>query len=102
VPSPGQDLTGLGDRLPDRIRADLEHLGQDQLGTDLPLVDDGDQDLPASVSSGLPWLPLAWLPAHSWTLHLALAVLFVAEMFGGGLSEHWPAFLLCQAVGRAA
>jgi hypothetical protein len=58
-------------------------------------------ELPAAVG----WLGEvlaggSWLPAHSWTLHLALAVLFVAEMFGGGFCEHWPAFLLSRELAR--
>jgi hypothetical protein len=39
----GQQLAGLGDRLPDRVGVDSQQVREHVLGADLPLVDDGDQ-----------------------------------------------------------
>ena len=72
----GQDLAGLGDGLPDRELADLEHLGQDLLGADLALVDDGDQD-PGGVGEQGPAMAAAGLAARA-------AALLEAALLGPG------------------
>jgi hypothetical protein len=49
----GEQLTGLGDGLADRVRVDPQQVGQHVLGADLAQVDDGDHD-PVGVGEQTP------------------------------------------------